>query len=219
VGRDAGIEINIMKRFIFSPLIVFTFLGLLAGVLLALNELYDFIPSWHKLPPTPAKATTIIKIEPGNIIVEMDNGKRYRCTPSVNECWTENLYLAGTQRDDLTLEYNIPRTFEECDFREPYFLTWHLSPNRIIDCKYSYESFVDVGLKTVAIIDEHGNVWEHSRQWSAIIMGSAFQIYPLFCGSSVFLIGLIIVGLKKILRSLKKQGGLYDKIATRSARG
>lgn len=189
---------NFIKRFLFSPIFVMFIFGLIIGIFFALIIIYDIIPSWKKLPIPPAMPITITNVELGNTIIEMDNGKSYRCTRRIDECWVEDLDLAIVQWGELVLEYTN-RTYSECDYTKLYFLTWKPFLDEIIDCKYNNEAFVDWGVTTVVIIDKDGNVWEHSNQWNAMASIGAMQILPLFCGIIGLLFGLIYVVSKKLL--------------------
>ena len=140
------------------------------------GTLYDYFPSWEKLPPAPSKPVAIEHIESRNIIVRGEDNKPDRCFLEANDCWAQTSEL---QLREL-FNYYSDRTFGDCDFSKAYFRIWLMFHQDIIDCKVKVETSFDAGDSTVVALDSEGNVWVHYWEWSAYTqVGMYFVYFPI----------------------------------------
>ncbi len=206
VGKEANlIKRSSIKKFLGSPLFIFTAIGLLISIFLIALENFDFIPSWYKLPPLPTKPAEIMNVELGNIIIKTSNNKTYRCATEGDECWTEKLELTTPSWWHNSVWQHDFRRYESCDYSKSYFLTWKFSTEKIIDCVVEQEVFVDWGVTTIALIDQKGNVWLHTYSFSAIASNTAILIFPIFCTTGGLILGIGVTVSKTILQKIKSR--------------
>jgi len=206
MGKDAKLIKGIStKKRLISLAFIFTTLGLLVGTFFVAIVNFDFIPSWYKLPLVPSEPTKITNVELGNIFIKTDDNKIYRCKAGSNECWTENLELTIPSWWDNNGWERYYREYESCDYSKPYFLTWRFSSKEIIDCVDENEAFVDWGVNTVVLIDQNGNVWQHTYSFSAIASNTAILICPIFGTIGGLILGVCIMALRTILQKVKRQ--------------